>query len=119
MREGWTPAHSRSLRCERSAGGNQFFPRFLRGLLGTLSRGSLGSHREDRISQPFFERWVVAELLEELRVVLNQSGHDAAQSLVVLDPGVLRCVFHRILERGIRGNLRRDLLCDELADSVF
>jgi hypothetical protein len=44
---------------------------------------------------------VVAELLEEFGVVLDQGGHDAAQSLVVLDSGVLRGVFHCILERGV------------------
>ena len=43
------------------------------GLLGLL----LISHTEDGVAQPFLERRVVAELLEQLGVVGQEVDHDA------------------------------------------
>ena len=52
----------------------------------TPSRVRQGEHG---LAYPALELLVVAELLEELRVVLHQREDDAAEGLVVLDPGVL------------------------------
>src|SRR5580765_8323508 len=45
--------------------------------------------RKDRVCQPLLERGIVAELLEELGVVLQHGGHHARERLVVLDACVL------------------------------
>jgi hypothetical protein len=47
-------------------------------LLGRVRLGRLVRDREDRLEQPLAELLVVAELLEELRVVLDQRVHDAS-----------------------------------------
>lgn len=85
------------------------------GLFGLL----LISHAEDGVAQPFLERRVVAELLEQLGVVGQEVDHDALQRGVVLDPGgFLVVVLHGVLVGGIRRYLGRDLLGDNLADLV-
>ena len=45
--------------------------------------------REDRVRQPPPERLVVAELLEQLCVILQQCRHHPPECLVVLDSRVL------------------------------
>lgn len=76
-------------------------------------------HRKDHIRQPALERWIVAELLEEFGVVLEQAEHDAAERLVVLDARVLAVgVQAGVLVGGVGGNQRGDFLGNQLSDIV-
>ena len=51
-------------------------------------RGLVGE-REDGVRETPPERLVVAELLEELHVVVEHGRHHAPQGFVMFDPGVL------------------------------
>src|SRR5208283_2830774 len=75
--------------------------------------------RKNRIGEPALEFWIIAELFEQLGVVLHQSDDDAAERLVVLDPRVLFVgILFGILISDIRCDLIRDLGRDELANAV-
>ena len=81
-------------------------------------RGLVGD-REDRIRQPPPERLVVAELLEQLRVVLQQRRHHPPERLVVLDPRVLLVgVLLGVLVGPVGRHAFRDVLRDESVDAV-
>jgi hypothetical protein len=54
-----------------------------------LRRRPLIGHAENRIGQPTLEIRVVAELLEQLRVVLEEAYDDTLQGGVMLNAGVL------------------------------
>ena len=77
------------------------------------------SNPEYRIGQPALEFRVIAELLEELRVVLHHPDDHPRQRLVVLDPSVLLVgVLLRISIGGVGRDFLRDLIGDQLPDSV-
>ena len=74
---------------------------------------------EDGVGQPAAESFVVAELLEELSVVLEDGHHHATECPVVFDPRVRRVVVPLCVPVGlVLGDLAGDLLCDELVDTV-
>ena len=64
------------------------FIRYSRHLL-PLSRVMFIGHGKNRIRHPSAEVGVVAELLIELRVVLQHRGHDALERFVVLNLRIL------------------------------
>ena len=82
-------------------------------------RRAIVSDPKYRIGQPALEFGIVAELLEQLGVVLHHSDDDAPERLVVLDPGVLLVgVLLRVLVGRVRRDLRRNFLGDQFSDAV-
>gem|GEM_PF-4518892 len=79
----------------------------------------LVGHPKDGVAQPFLERRIVAELLEQFCVVGQEVDHDPLERGIVLDSGgFLVIVLHGILVGCVRCHLDRDLLGDDLADLV-
>lgn len=74
---------------------------------------------EHHVRQPALEVRVVAELLEELGVVVEQLQHHAVERLVVLQPGVLLArVGLRVLVGLVLRDARRNVFGDDLANLV-
>src|SRR5665647_788316 len=74
---------------------------------------------EHRVRQPRPEAFVVAELLEQLRLVSHHRQHDPSEGLVELDPRVDRVVVALgVLVGGVLGDPCRDLFRDAPADAV-
>jgi hypothetical protein len=66
-----------------------------------VSRVLVGN-RENRVGEPAAKRFIIAELLEEFRVVLQDRYHDAGEGLVVLNAGILAVgVLLRVLVGGV------------------
>ncbi len=87
--------------------------------LGQWCLGRFVGQRKDHVGEPAAEGVVVAELLEELGVVVQDRDHDPGEGFVVLDPGVLLVgVLHGVLKGGVGGDLGGDVLGDELVDAV-
>lgn len=83
------------------------------------SRSRPVCYREDRVRQPLPERGIVAELLEQLRMIGQEICHDALERFVVLDARVLAVgMFHGVLIRFIRRHLRGNLFADHCLDLV-
>ncbi|KUK56519.1 MAG: hypothetical protein XD80_1883, partial [Synergistales bacterium 53_16] len=72
-----------------------------------------------RIGQPAAEPFIVAELLKELGVILEQRGHHTSEGLVVLDAGVLLVgILAGILVGGVGRDPCRNLLGDQFAHPI-
>src|ERR1022692_2396563 len=93
----------------------------------SLMATSSGGHRswalvgggKNRVGQPSIKRLVVAELLKELSVVLQDSAHDSGQGFVVLDAGILGVVvLHGVLVGAVGGDSGRDVLRDQALHPV-
>ncbi|GEM_PF-6227346 len=79
----------------------------------------LVSHVKDGVAQPLLERWVVAELLEQFRVIGQQINYNPLQRGVVFDPcGLLIVVLHGVLVGRVCRHLERNFLRNYLSDFV-
>ena len=75
---------------------------------------------EDGVSQPAFETRVVAVLLEQLSVILEQADHHSQQSGIVFDPCfALVALLHGVLIRFVGGDFGWNLFRDQLVDPIL
>src|SRR2546425_5456960 len=77
--------------------------------LNLLFQFPIISHRENGICQPSMEGFVVLELFEQFRIVIQQTRHHPEKCLVVLNPCVL---LARVLSSILVGSIIRHPRCD-------
>ena len=74
---------------------------------------------KDRVAEPFLERGIVAELLEQLCMVGQKINHHPLKDFVVFDSSVLFVgVHHRVLIRGVGTHLGGNFFGNHRVDFI-